>query len=290
MGQDGILGRALIKLHRHDLTRALANPFFRKGLPERPWVFILGCYNSGTTLLNRLLSAHPRISGLPVEGVALTNVLHSPEEYGWTRMWLECREKVELARTDAGADRQRLLDHWSPWLETSADYFLEKSITNLLRWQWLDEHFPKAFFIGIVRNGYAVSEGTRRRAVPRPPVSSRFPGGYPIELCGRQWVEACRLMKGVKPVKGRYLQITYEELTTSPLDTLARVWEFLGIGAPPVALRGSDLEIGSYRECIEDMNAKSLSSLAADDIIKLNPIISDTMVSLGYDIFKQGGN
>lgn len=32
------------------------------------WLFVVGCYNSGTTLLAEMLSRHPNISGLPTEG------------------------------------------------------------------------------------------------------------------------------------------------------------------------------------------------------------------------------
>ena len=49
-----------------------------KRLKNKNWIFITGCYNSGTTLLNQILSTHSRISGLPDEGVMLTDQLVRP--------------------------------------------------------------------------------------------------------------------------------------------------------------------------------------------------------------------
>ena len=53
--------------------------------PER-WIFVVGCYKSGTTLLTKILSQHPLIGSMPNEGVAFTDALPYPEQYGWTRM------------------------------------------------------------------------------------------------------------------------------------------------------------------------------------------------------------
>lgn len=41
-------------------------------LKPQKWIFIVGCYNSGTTLLEKILSLHPMIGSLRDEGVMLT--------------------------------------------------------------------------------------------------------------------------------------------------------------------------------------------------------------------------
>ncbi len=71
-------------------TRLRKNVIFSKMLrfsgteiENKKWVFIIGCYNSGTTLLNEILASHPKISGLPDEGVMLTDQLVKPEDFNW---------------------------------------------------------------------------------------------------------------------------------------------------------------------------------------------------------------
>lgn len=59
-------------------------------LTPKKWVFIVGCYNSGTTLLNQILSCHPDILTLPDEGAFLTRRVPTPEG-------LICQEELHLA-------------------------------------------------------------------------------------------------------------------------------------------------------------------------------------------------
>ncbi|MBK9319321.1 MAG: sulfotransferase [Bacteroidetes bacterium] len=54
--------------------------------PEK-WVFILGCYNSGTTLLHKLLATHSDIGSMPNEGQFYSSQLpggeiQSPQNMG----------------------------------------------------------------------------------------------------------------------------------------------------------------------------------------------------------------
>src|SRR5690242_5444088 len=72
-------------------------------LRDHKWVFILGCYNSGTTLLDQILSGHPQFSGLNEEGVMLTDQLPRPEDFQWRRMWWKCEDKMMIPFTSADA-------------------------------------------------------------------------------------------------------------------------------------------------------------------------------------------
>ncbi len=56
---------------------------------DRKWVFILGCNNSGISLLHHLLSSHPDIATLPAEGHFLTSVLPVPMTLDVGRIWTE---------------------------------------------------------------------------------------------------------------------------------------------------------------------------------------------------------
>src|SRR5688572_13607291 len=85
------------------VTRFRGNPLLSailnlkgRNLDSKKWVFILGCYNSGTTLLDQILSLHPEISGLKDEGVMLTDCLKRPEDFGWRRMWWKCEDQMAI--------------------------------------------------------------------------------------------------------------------------------------------------------------------------------------------------
>ena len=55
-------------------AQVLLSNFGHEINPER-WIFIIGCYNSGTTILASILNRHPSIGGLRTEGAFLTDSL-----------------------------------------------------------------------------------------------------------------------------------------------------------------------------------------------------------------------
>ena len=85
---------------RSGLGQALGARWGRVLAPDR-WVFIIGCYNSGTTLLKDLLAEHPHIGVLAGEGVKFSDALPRPEDFGWQRMWCQCIEQMHLDPKDA---------------------------------------------------------------------------------------------------------------------------------------------------------------------------------------------
>ncbi len=57
----GLATKAARKLRTTPLVRRLLAPFGRELAPER-WIFVLGCYNSGTSLLAAMLASHPALA------------------------------------------------------------------------------------------------------------------------------------------------------------------------------------------------------------------------------------
>ncbi len=124
----------------------------------------MDCYNSGTTLLAQILRKHPDISGLPIEGTFLTDALPQPESFGWNRMWWKCLEQVRLEPDSVSpATLRRIKRQWSVWLDWRKPNLLDKSIPNTARMPFLQAEFGPAYFVYIVRNGYAVAEGALSR-------------------------------------------------------------------------------------------------------------------------------
>ena len=94
-------------MRRQPLQR-LAARLASAAQPTR-WVFIIGCYNSGTTLLARLLERHSEIQTLPGEGVVFSDVLTRPEEFGWPRLWFKCQQAMALNDSNPARLAERII-------------------------------------------------------------------------------------------------------------------------------------------------------------------------------------
>ena len=80
---------------------------------NKKWVFLVGCYNSGTTLLAEILGKHPSISALPTEGHFITDQFVKDYEIGLPRMWVEREDIFRLNENDEGPDSYRLTKEWA---------------------------------------------------------------------------------------------------------------------------------------------------------------------------------
>jgi hypothetical protein len=224
-------------------VQRLLVPLGRELSPEK-WIFLVGCYNSGTTLLWGILGNHPNISVMSDEGTFMTDALPKPEDFGWTRMWCQCLDAMEAAQwEDGAAQAARVRRQWSIWFPRDYENLLDKSPSNVTRMTYLQEHFRPASFICIVRNGYAVAEGIRRRVIP---VRPEHPGRYPLELCAKQWSDCDRIVRSQESSVERLLQIHYEDLVGDPEGTMRSITDFLGLPAFEKAGResASRLELG----------------------------------------------
>ena len=182
-------------------------------LPAREpktWVFMGGCYNSGITILRDMIGAHPEVASLPREGVEMTDAFPDLEANGWVRMWVRNAEAADLSDLDPVTLARRAKRDWSLWWCRGALVFIEKSIIHGAWMPTLDAEFPNVRFIGVIRNGYCVCEGIRRRA--RPVDAARATLGrddYPIEEVGRQWSFANQVLMPDQTSVKNYHEVRY---------------------------------------------------------------------------------
>jgi hypothetical protein len=195
-------------------------------VPER-LIIVTGCYNSGTTLLQRILQAHPSLCGIPhsVEGDVLVKEFSKAEDFGWRRMWHRCEQEVR--RTGCRPDLARsVLRQWSWWIEPHLG-FVEKSVCDILRLDFYRQSFGalgiQPQFVMIVRHPLPVVEGLLRRAAPMPAVAAQFRDGtYPAEIALAQWKASARItttQMGQPDIR----VVRYEDLCEQPLSTLRGV-------------------------------------------------------------------
>jgi len=260
--------------------------FWRKITPvpaPEKWVFVVGCYNSGTTILLKMLAQHPRVSILD-EGVFRTNKLITPEELGWTRMWHKVVDQVRLLSTDSAIDAVAVQKDWAFFLDTQKPILVEKSIVNSARIPWLNANFPNAHFIFIVRNGYAVAEGIQRKVVNRRyPIPAKYGETYPIELCAEQWIQSNQLAEQDLLLVPDVHRITYEELCDAPSDALAAIWEFLELeDHNEVGNLNREWEIHGRKDFVKNMNQRSLDRLSEEDRLRIESVALELLQYYKY--------
>ncbi len=262
------LGQACGALWGHDLQ------------PER-WIFIVGCYNSGTTLLKDLLGEHPAIGVLAGEGVKFSDALPRPEDAGWQRMWCECLSQVRLDPRDASRAR-RIKRQWSMLYPPSPN-LLEKSIANAVQLPFLEAHFAPAYFIYIVRNGYAVAEGIRRKTDPGKRGNPVYRDKYPIGLCARQWAESARIVEEDRVKVERFLSLRYEDFAAEPGEQIRRITDFIGIDPLEDGLLAQRWTVHGVESSIRNMNEQSLAHLSAEDIEAIHSEAGEWLDQWGYE-------
>lgn len=248
------------------------------------WVFIVGCYNSGTTILLNMLAQHPSISVLD-EGVFRTNELITPEELGWTRMWCKVQDKVRLGVTDTHVDAIAVQKDWSFFLDVRKPILVEKSIVNSARLPWLQANFPNSYFIFIVRNGYAVAEGIQRKVINRRySIPAEFGETYPIELCAQQWVQTNEIVEEDSPSIERIYRLTYEELCSNPKGTLDAIWQFLEIDNKYTNFnQHQEWQIHGQKSPLRNMNQRSIKKLSKEERHKVKTIAGEMLQRYRYD-------
>lgn len=256
--------------------------FFGKELQPEKWVFIIGCYNSGTTLLTEIFEKNKQLSVLPDEGVMLSNQLPRPEDFGWQRMWSQCENKMKINEANAAEAARILKRHWSHFVQKRPQIVVEKSIANAARMQFFQEHFPNSYFIYIVRNGYAVAEGIKRKANVMPENQAKLGRKYPIEFTAKQWQTSIDVVERDRGTINNFLEISYEELTSDLKSTCLKVTNFLEIVPFDDDTLQGDFEVHGNKMKVSNQNAKSFARLSQEEWRILNSIAYDGLKKYAY--------
>lgn len=241
--------------------------------PEK-WVFIIGCYNSGTTLLNRLLAAHPAIGSMPNEGQFYTDQLPRGAQFGLRRLWALKPDLFYLNElSDSAININKLKREWA-WFynDVNRPVLLEKTIANAARTRWLQKNFESSSFIILLRDPYAVAEGIRRKE------------GHSLEEAILQWKNSYELVWNDLPFLERKLVLKYEDLVADTDKSLMEIAAFLQIKAFEKSFADETFEVHKVQSKIENMNASSYKRLSPEDFKTINRIAGDLIMKLGYTL------
>jgi LPS sulfotransferase NodH len=210
--------------------RALSEPF---PTLDKQYILIIGAPRSGTTWLQSMLGAHPRVSTT----VELT--LFSQYTASWFAIWAREAQNLRAGRWYQGL----------PFLWTEEEFhlflreFIERvyqrvSERNLEATHVVDKHpgyskyvkdinklLPKARFIHVIRDGrdVAVSMVAARKHVGF--------GAGTIQDAALAWKSHVAAARRASNFRGRYLEVRYESMLTDGIDTLQAVFDFCGLRA-----------------------------------------------------------
>jgi hypothetical protein len=190
--------------------------------PDAP-VFVIGAPRSGTTLLRLILDSHPRISCgeethfLRDLGSIVGRHWDLVATYGFDRAWWVAR----IARFYATFQADVLA-------RTGKARWAEKDPTYTLILELVDELFPDAVYVHLVRDGHDVVASFRDR------------WGYrsAVRAARGEWARYVRSARtlGARLPRERFLELRYERLVADPAAEARGLFDFLGEAWHPEVL------------------------------------------------------
>jgi len=264
-------------------------------------IFILGCPRSGTSVLYEKLAQHPDVacisratkkmpSSLLATRLLLLfrrNFKPTEAENVWGRF---CHGDDHALGADDATPRARRYLHAVVRTHLALfgkSRFLAKCPRNSVRVGFLDAVFPDAVFVHIVRDGRAVAYSIARSRAKeageywgtRPPGWRKLLGMPVLEASALQWKliteHALRSAQALPPE--RYVEIRYEEFTARPAETLDAIAAKCGLAWDQDRLRALVADI-------ESRNYKWRENLSPDEVARLNELIGDLLLRLGYEL------
>ncbi len=242
-------------------------------------IFVFGCCNSGTTILWQALKEHEGLSGPDVEGQDLQCLPQSMTHYlgdATFRLW--SNEKFKLCyyvtENDYNAeDAARVKEIYGRYL-IPGTRFITKSPADTLRARLFQAYFPDAYFIAIVRNGYAASEGIvrKRRYDPdRPQYEGLF---TTIEEAADQWFRANIVIVSHQNFLRNYMIVKYEDLIQYPKETLVSILDFCGLDT-------NGFPTPSFTQ---GFNEEQISRLSDYEVETITRIGAPMLIHFGYQL------
>jgi sulfotransferase family protein len=228
------------------------------------FVFLAGLHRSGTTLLARLLAAHPEVSGFsdtgaPAdEGQHLQSVYPSDHEYGRPGRFgfapeMHLTEESPLVSEE---NARTLFEEWSPHWDLSRPVLLEKSPPNLLKTRFLQALYPDSAFVVIVRHPIPVSIPT-----------AKWRGTRRYDRMFEHWLRCHALFEADRERLDRVHVLHYEQLVNDPATMLRGIFEFLELEpippSEPVATGANEKYFGRWRELKRDPRMRAYLDLVS---------------------------
>jgi hypothetical protein len=226
------------------------------GLPDRRILFIGGLHRSGTSILHRIVRAHPEISGFANTGVPEDEGQHlqtlfpvglafgGPGRFGFDpRAYMD-----ETHPLGTRENAIRLSAEWAPHWDLGKPVLAEKTPLNLVRMRFLQALFPQAGFILLLRHPIVVAFATWKYC--------RLPMPVLIEHTLRCYERAIADAAHLK----QFHMLHYEDLITDKQTAIDPLWRFAAVEDHAV----DSLIISNFNEQYFDVWQRERAQITAD--------------------------
>lgn len=217
-------------------------------MPVNPYVFIVGAPRSGTTLLRRLVDAHPDIA-ITRETHWITKMLEGEDAFSpdapvtpellrrlrahpkFTRMEVDAAELDRMVLRDAPVSYAEFVTRtFDLYGEAHGKGLVGDKVPDYVRHiPLLHRLWPAARFVHLIRDGrdVALSMLTRERFARRFATWEEDP----ISTAALSWEQLVRLGReaGAELPLDRYYELRYESLVAEPAGECRKLCEFLGV-------------------------------------------------------------
>ncbi|HEY9202187.1 MAG TPA: sulfotransferase [Gammaproteobacteria bacterium] len=189
-------------------------------------IFIGGFMRSGTTLLRYLLDSHPNISCGPETVRFIPELRQYIDNVLCSEVFVETLDNFNLTEKAFLnlAARDPIASFFSPFCEANdKKRWATKTPSNILHFDFLGRLFPDAHFIHVIRDGRDCLCSLNNVDWWGEPLKN------PVTFynTAKRWAEYVET--GREHGKNlNYMEITYEDLTASPKQVLAKILSFIG--------------------------------------------------------------
>lgn len=197
---------------------------YKPNIEGKRTVLICGLHRSGTSLIHRVLRAHPDISGISGsgapedEGQHLQTVFPTARAFGGPGSFA-FDERCHLTDTSdlvSEENREILLKECGRYYDFRKSVLIEKSPPNIISSRFFQAMFPCAYFLFVVRHPIATSMATQK-----------WSGTSMRELLDH-WSVAHNMMMDDMQYIHRCIVVRYEDFVLSPENTLNAILDFVG--------------------------------------------------------------
>ena len=197
-----------------------------QGDEGKDYVFLAGLHRSGTSMLHRMLSDHPDVTGFADTGVPedegqhLQSVFNAANKHGGPGKFCfdDAAFMDETHPLVTDKNRKKLRQEWQKYW-SDAPVRIEKSPPNIIRSRFLQAMFPQSRFIFITRHPIAVSMATQK-----------WSHNSEYDLL-RHWQIAHQTMLADIPKLEHVHLLRYEDLVARPHEVMKEIYAFLSL--PP---------------------------------------------------------
>lgn len=268
---------------------------------------LLGFPRSGTTLLSRLLDAHPDVSAPPETYLmsAAARFLHQQSQVegppigvvsGLNFLGFDAEQVMEPLRDMVFDFHARIAGKAPVWIEkTAIDVFHLETLE-----EFLDGHVR---FIVIERNPLdVIASNLKLAGVMGAQLDDLFAltreTNSPHEGLAKAWVDRAHSLRSFSERRDADVcRVRYEDLTLAPAETLAGIFEFIGLDADPEAILHAAFE-SEPRFGLGDFNFDQTTGVVAPKknswrgkippaaLSRILPILAPEMEMAGYPLPK----